>query len=86
MAEASLVAQNLICLQCRRLRFDRWVGKIPLEKKMAPHSSDTWRIQWTEEPSSYSPWACKESNMTKRLTQTMHVKNSTRASTYEWKL
>ena len=40
--------------QCRRLkrrRLDLWVGKIPLEKGMAPHSSIlAWRIPWTEEP------------------------------------
>jgi len=31
--------------------FDPWVGKIPLEKEMATHSSIlTWRIPWTEEP------------------------------------
>ena len=28
-----------ICLKCRRLRFDPLVGKIPLEKGMATHSS-----------------------------------------------
>ena len=28
-----------------------WVGKTPLEKGMAPHSSVlAWRIPWTEEP------------------------------------
>ena len=28
-----------------------WVGKIPLEKEMATHSSIlAWRIPWTEEP------------------------------------
>ena len=28
-----------------------WVGKIPLEKKMATHSNIlAWRIPWTEEP------------------------------------
>ena len=33
-------------------RFDPWVGKIPLEKEMATHSSIlAWRIPWTEEPS-----------------------------------
>ena len=43
-----------MCLQCRRLRrlgFDPWVGKIPLEEGMAAHSSIlAWRISWTEEP------------------------------------
>ena len=40
--------------QCRRyksLRLDSWVGKIPLEKEMATHSSIlVWKIPWTEEP------------------------------------
>ena len=31
--------------------FDSWVGKIPLEKEMATHSSTlAWRIPWTGEP------------------------------------
>ena len=35
----------------RRLGFDPWVGKIPLEEGMATHSSIlAWRIPWTEEP------------------------------------
>ena len=37
--------------QCRRLGFNPWVRKIPLEKEMATHSSIlAWRIPWTEEP------------------------------------
>ena len=36
---------------CRRQGFDPWVGKIPLEKEMATHSSiPAWKIPWTEEP------------------------------------
>ena len=23
-----------------------------------------WRVPWTEEPGRYSPWSCKESDMT----------------------
>ena len=35
----------------RRWGFDPWVGKIPLEKEMATHSSTlAWTIPWTEEP------------------------------------
>ena len=31
--------------------FDPWVGKIPLEGKMATYPSiHAWRIPWTEEP------------------------------------
>ena len=37
--------------QCRRLKFNPWVGKDPLEKEMATHSSIlAWEIPWTEEP------------------------------------
>ena len=31
----------------------------PLEKDTATHSILAWRIPWTEELSSYSPWGCK---------------------------
>ena len=38
-----------------------------LEKEMATHSSIlAWRIPWTEEPGSYSPWGHKESDATER--------------------
>ena len=48
--------------------FSSWVGKIPLEKGMAtPSSILAWRIPWTEEPVGYSPWGCKELDMTERL-------------------
>ena len=34
-----------------KLGFHPWVGKIPLEKEMATHSSIlAWRIPWTEGP------------------------------------
>ena len=37
--------------RCRRHGFDSWVGKIPLGKEMASHSSTlAWEIPWTEEP------------------------------------
>ena len=68
--QASLVAQlKRICLQCRRHRFDPWVGKIP------------WRRKWQPTPLSLlgkshrqrslvgcSPWGPKESGMTERPT------------------
>ena len=35
----------------KRYRFDPWVRKIPLEKRMATHSSIlAWKIPWTKEP------------------------------------
>ena len=37
-----------------------------LQKEMAIHSSIlVWEIPWTQEPGGYSPWGCKESDMTK---------------------
>jgi len=36
---------------------------------MATHSSIiAWRIPWTEEPGSYSPWSRKESDTIEQLT------------------
>ena len=41
----SWLSRYRICLQCRKSGFDSWVGKIPLEKEMATHSSIlAWRI------------------------------------------
>ena len=58
-----------IWLQCRRPGFDIWVGKIP------------WRREWLPTPVflpgevhgqrslvGYSPWDCRESDTTERLT------------------
>ena len=39
-----------------------------LEKEMGTHSSIlAWKIPWTGEPVGYSPWVCKESDMTELL-------------------
>ena len=53
---------------------ETWVRSLdqedPPEKGMATHSSIlVCRIPWTEEPGElHSPWGCKESDMTERLT------------------
>ena len=45
-----------------------------LEKEMATHSSTlAWKIPWTEEPSRYSPWGRKESDITERLHFHFHM-------------
>ena len=56
------VVKNLPAMQ------ETWVQSLgledPLKKGIATHSSIlTWRIPWTEEPEGYSPWGCKESDM-----------------------
>ena len=53
---------------------ETWVRSLgqrdPLEKGMATHSSVlAWRIPWPEEAGGHSSWACKELDMTERLTQ-----------------
>ena len=45
----------------------------PLEKGMATHSNIlAWRIPWTEEPGSYSPWGQKVSDTTEQLSTAQH--------------
>ena len=40
-----------IHLPTQETQLDAWVGKIPLEKEMTPHSSIlAWEIPWTEKP------------------------------------
>ena len=68
---APLVAQmvkRLSAMQETRIRSLGWED--PLQKGMATHSSIlAWRIPWTEELDRlYSPWGCKESDVTERLT------------------
>ena len=48
-----------------------------LEKEMATHSSTlAWKIPWTEEPVSYSPRACKESDTTEYTHTHTHTHTS----------
>ena len=60
-----------ICLPHERPGFDLWVGKIPLEKEMATHSSFlTWSIPWTEELGGLQSMGSRRvgSDMTEQLT------------------
>ena len=42
-----------------------------MEEGIASYSSIlVWRIPWTEDLVGYSPWGCKESDMTEQLTYT----------------
>ena len=63
---ASLVVQmvkNLPAMQETQVQSLGWED--PLEKGMATHSSIlAWRIPWTEELADYTPWSCKDSDMT----------------------
>jgi len=61
---APLVAQtvkNSPAMQATQIQSLGWED--PLQKGMATHSSIlAWRISWTEESGSYSPWDRKESD------------------------
>ena len=47
-------------------------GKDPLEEEMATHSSIVWRIHGQRSLVGYSPWGCRESEMTE-VTQHTHI-------------
>ena len=53
---------------------ETWDGSLgwedPLENGMSIYSSIlAWRIPWTGSLVGYSPWGCKDSDMTERLTK-----------------
>ena len=57
------MVKHLLAMQETQVQPLGWED--PLEKEMATHSSTlAWKIPWTEEPDSYSPWGHKESDMT----------------------
>ena len=60
------MVKNLPAMQGTQDRSLGWAD--PLEEERATHSSIAWRILWTDEPGEPSPWGCKESDMTERLT------------------
>ena len=63
----SQMVKNLPAVQEPWLESLGW--KDPLKKGMATHSSIlVWRISWTEEPGSYSPWGHKELDTTEQPT------------------
>ena len=39
-------------------------GRFPEEANGNPFYILAWKIPWTEEPGGYSPWGCKELDMT----------------------
>ena len=68
--------------QCRRRRFNPWVGKIPWRRKWQPPLSPSilaWAIPWTEKPGGlYSPWGHKESDMNEETKHTHNISQAKR--------
>ena len=60
--------QSGICLWCRRPGFDPWVGKIPwrMERLLTPVFL-LGEFHGQRSLAGYSPWGCKESDMTERI-------------------
>ena len=53
----------------------------PLEKEMATQSGIlAWEIPWTENLVGYSPWGCKELDMTQQLTSSSQQQRRDRNS------
>ena len=57
----------------------------PLENEMATHFSILlWRIPWTEELGSYSPWSHKDLDTTELLTHTNQSCLCNEACIFRW--
>ena len=51
---------------------------------MATHSSIAWEIPWTKESLvGYSPWSCKESDMTEQLNKTTNKEFKLRSKKWQ---
>ena len=67
---------NSVCLQCRRPGFDPWFRKIPWRRKQQPTPVLVpGKFNGRRSLVGYSPWGCKELDMTEEL--------STAQPTYE---
>ena len=54
--------------QCRRWKFDPWVGKIPLRRKRQPTPAFLpGKSHGQKSPAGYSPWDSKESDETEHI-------------------
>ena len=62
-----------ICLQCRRLRFDPWVGISPGEERQPTPVFLPGESHGQRSLAGYGPWSHKEWDSTEQLTQTVMV-------------
>jgi len=63
-----------ICLQCRRLEFDLWVGKIPWRREWLPTLVFLpGEFHGQRNLVGYSPWDCKESDTTEQITLDLYL-------------
>ena len=66
--------------QCKKHRFDPWVGKVPWRRKWQPTSVLLPGKSHGQSLVGYGPWSCKESNITE------HTQGKTQlcTKTYMW--
>ena len=64
-------------LQCRRPGFEPWVGNIPWRRERLP-TPVFWPGEFHE---LCSPWGCKESDMTERLSLSLEMEMATQSRT-----
>ena len=59
-----------------RTGFSPWVGKIPWKREQLP-TPVFWpgELQGQRDLTGYSPWGCKESDTTERLSLSFHIDN-----------
>ena len=56
---------NCQCRRCKRCEFNLWVGKIPWNRKWLPTPVLlTGKFQGQRSLAGYSPWGCKELDLT----------------------
>ena len=61
-----------ICLKCKRCGFNSWVRKIPWRRKwLLPPAFLPGEFHGQRSLAGYSPWGCKESDMTDLLVHTV---------------
>ena len=66
--------QERVCLQCRRLRFDPWVGEIPRRRECLPTPVFLpGKSHGQRSLVDYCPWSCKELDMTEWLSLSMLI-------------
>ena len=89
----SLVLSKSICLQCWRLGFDPWVGKIPCRSKWHPTPVFLpGKSHGRRSLAGYSPWDRKESDTTEQfhftslLPFTQEVKLVSKKKSIKWNM
>ena len=72
-------------LQCRRPQFDPWVGKIPWKRERLPTPVFLpGGFHGERSLVGYSPWGCKESDVTEQPSVTWHDVESFSESIRAW--